>query len=173
MGAGQALMDKSEVGAKGGRPSRMRRAAAFPGGAVVASFTLLDMFGTPVFSPLARRLVETGPIAWVRDGSRRLPAYAALVALAVPFIVAEPAKVYGLVLIGRGHFVWGVATILLAYLVSLVLVDTILEGAKPQLRSIGWFARLLDWMTKIKIAVTEYVTATRPYLFLVSLFARS
>ena len=153
--------------------TRLRRAATFPGSAVVASFTLLDMFGTPVFSPLARRLVETGPIAWVRDGSRRLPAYAALAALAVPFIVAEPAKIYGLVLIGRGHFVWGVATIVIAYLVSLVLVDTILEGAKPQLRSIEWFARLLDWMTSIKIAVTEYVTASRPYRYILGLFARA
>ena len=153
--------------------NRIRRVATLPGSAVVASFTLLDIFGTPVFSPLARRLVETGPIAWVRDGSRRLPAYAALVALAVPFVVAEPAKVYGLVLIGQGHFVWGIVTIVLAYLVSLVLVDTILEGAKPQLRSIGWFARLLDWITNVKIAVTEYVTASRPYRFVIGLFAHA
>ena len=136
-----------------------------PGSAVVASLTLLDMIGTPAFSPLARRLVKTGPIAWVRDGSRRLPAYAALVALAVPFIVAEPAKVYGLVLFGQGHIVWGVVTIALAYLISLVLVDTILEGAKPQLRSIAWFARLLDWMTGVNVSVTGYVITSRPYLF--------
>ena len=113
--------------------NRLRRAATLPGSAVVASFTLPDMLGRPTFSPLARRLVESGPIAWVRTGSRRLPAYAALIALAIPFIVAEPAKVYGLILIGQGHFVCGCVTIALAYLISLVLVDTILEGAKPQL----------------------------------------
>jgi len=45
--------------------------------------------------------------------------------------------VYGLVLIGQGHFVIGAATIVAAYLVSLLLVDTILEGAGPQLRSIS------------------------------------
>ena len=153
--------------------SRFNRVASYPGGAVVVFYTILDMLGVPAMSPLARRILDTGPIAWIRSGSQRLPAYVAIVALAVPFVFAEPAKVYGLVLIGQGHFVWGVVVVVLAYLVSLVLVDTIFEGARPQLRSITWFARLLDWATVIRASATTYVSTSRPYLYVVGLFARA
>ncbi len=116
----------------------------------------MDMLGVPAVLLLARRLLETGPVAWIRVGSQRLPAYVALIALVVPFIIAEPAKIYSVVLMGQGHVVWGVATIAVAYLISLVVVDTIFEGARTQLRSIAWFARLLDWASPFRGAVTTY-----------------
>ena len=139
---------------------------------VVSSYTLLDMLGVPAVRPLARVFLKTGPIAWTKRLSQRLPAYGALVMLAVPFIVAEPAKVYGLFLIGKGHLAWGIITIIAAYLVSLLLVDTIYDGARPQLRSIKWFAGLVDWASAIRGSVTSAVLASRPVLFAAGILAR-
>lgn len=132
-------------------------------GVVVGAFVVLDMTISPVLRPVTRFIAQSGPIAIVRRLSRKLPSYVALVFLGIPLAVAEPAKIFGLYLIGDGHYISGIATLAVAYLVSLMLVDTIYEGARPQLRSIGWFATLVDSVTSIKVAVLARVRRSRAY----------
>ena len=132
--------------------------------AVVGIFVLLDMAAGPVLRPLGRLIVESGPIAMIRRLSRRLPAYVALVFLVVPLAIAEPAKVYALYLIGEEHYIAGLLTLAAAYLVSLVLVDTIYDGARPQLRSIAWFAVVVDRISAIRLAVLSWVRESAPYV---------
>lgn len=132
--------------------------------AVVGLIVLLDMVIGPVLRPIGRFIDQLGTIEHIRRLSRRLPAYVALVCLAVPLLVAEPAKIFALYLIGEGHYIAGPVTLALAYLVSLVLVDTIYDGARPQLRSIVWFATLVDRIAAIRLAVMSRVRASKPYV---------
>ncbi len=133
------------------------------GFAIVGLFTIIDQIAGPAFRPLIRILSQSSPIAWLRRLARRLPARVALVALLVPFAGAEPAKIYGLYLMGEGRFTFGLVTIALAYHVSLLLVDTIYDGARPQLRSIAWFAAVVDWLAALKNQMLDAVRATATY----------
>ena len=128
---------------------------------VVGVFTLLDLALGPFVRPASQWVSRSSPVDYVRHYARRLPAYVALVALIVPLAVAEPAKVFALYLIGEGHYISGVLTLGGAYLVSLVLIDSIYEGARPQLRSIQWFAALVDRISTIRLKVTTAVRESR------------
>ena len=130
---------------------------------LVGTITLIDMAAGPVVRPLSKALTRSSPIAMLRRMSRRLPAYVALVCLILPLAVAEPAKVFALYLIGDGHYISGVGLMIAAYLVSLVLVDTIYEGARPQLRSITWFATIVDRVSVIRLAIVTRARETRAY----------
>src|SRR4051794_27616136 len=70
---------------------------------VAAILILLDEIARPIFRPLSRafgrlRLVESAEALLAR-----LPPYAILLCLLVPFAVAEPLKVIALVWIGEGR----------------------------------------------------------------------
>ncbi len=152
------------------RPSRdvsshsiRSRALSGVAGVVVGAFTLLDMFFGPLVRPVSQWIAASSPVDFVRQWSRRLPAYVALIALMVPLAVAEPAKIFALYLIGEGHYFSGLATLAIAYLVSIVLIDSIYEGARPQLRSIQWFAALVDRVSAIRFAITTAVKESRAW----------
>lgn len=147
--------------AKGSLPARFASGVA---SAVVGFIVLLDMVVGPILRPIGRFIDQLGPIDAIRRLSRRLPAYVALACLAVPLAVAEPAKIFALYLIGEEHYISGLLTLGAAYLVSLVLVDTIYDGARPQLRSIVWFAALVDRIAEIRLAVMTRVRASKPYI---------
>ena len=139
------------------------RAASGVAAVIVGALTLIDMVVSPIVRPLSLYIGHSSPVDFIRNRARRLPAYGALLALGVPLAVAEPAKIFALWLIGEGHYISGLATLGIAYLVSLVLIDSIYEGARPQLRSIGWFAVMVDRIFVIRVAVMTIVRASRAW----------
>jgi hypothetical protein len=141
----------------------VRRILTDIGLVVVGTYTILDLLISPILRPVTRFLLESPPVEWCRHIARRLPAYWALLFLGVPFILAEPAKIYGVYLCGDEKFVAGIATIAAAYLVSLLLVDTIYDAARPQLRSIRWFAILVDWVSGLRQRTLDAIRSTRAW----------
>lgn len=131
--------------------------------AIAGVFVVLDMAIGPVLHPVVRIIAASRLVGLLRDFSQRLPAYVALAFLAVPLAIAEPAKIYALYLIGDGRYVSGLVVLAAAYLISIFLIDTIYEGARPQLRSIAPFAAAVDWMSAIRSKVVGAVRASRPY----------
>ena len=146
--------------------------AFFASRAAIGIVALIDLVVARAVQPLAQRFTKSRPIRELRKLSQRLPAYGALCCLVIPFVVAEPAKIYGMFLLGTGHFLWGMFTIILAYFLSLMIADTILEGARPQLRSLVWFALLLDWVSEVRHNVATAVRSSPPYQFIARLLAR-
>ena len=142
-------------------PNLHTRAASGIAAVVVGVFTLLDMLFGPIVRPFSRWISASSPVDFVRQVARRMPAYVALIALVVPLAVAEPAKIFALWLIGEGHYLSGLGTLVAAYLVSLVLIDSIYDGARPQLRSIQWFAALVDRLTTIRSTIVTAVRGSR------------
>lgn len=133
--------------------------------AVVIVYVILDGIVTPVVQPLLRWVSRLGFVLRLQDIVAALPAYAILVLLTVPLAFAEPAKIYALVLMGEGHFTAGLATMALAYLVSLVIVERIYHAGRTKLATIAWFAKLMEWLTSNRDRFLAWARATQVWAF--------
>jgi hypothetical protein len=149
--------------------SSLRRLLLLPAKAVVVLYVVLDGIVTPVARPLFGWAARLRFVVRLQDIVVALPPYAILVSLAVPFAVAEPAKIYALYLMTEGHFATGLFTISMAYLISLLIVERIYHAARAKLNTIPWFAKLMDWLTDIRDRLLAWGRATRIWAFSVKL----
>jgi hypothetical protein len=133
--------------------------------AVVVLYLVIDAIFTPIFRPLFQWIVRLGLIRWLQELIAALPPYAILASLAVPFALAEPAKLIALYLIAAGRFKAGVIMTVLAHLVTLVIVERIYDAGRAKLRTILWFARLMDWLTGIRDRLLAWARATAVWKF--------
>jgi hypothetical protein len=124
---------------------------------VLTVLVLLDEIARPLYRPLADWIAGLRIVARAEAAIAKLPRLAILVLLAIPFAVAEPLKIVGLVLVGRGQVAAGLALLALAYLASFLVVERIFHAGREKLMSYGWLAwgvillariraRLLDWI---------------------------
>ncbi|HTV33589.1 MAG TPA: hypothetical protein VME69_10895 [Methylocella sp.] len=127
---------------------------------VVVIYVILDSLVSPVVEPLLRWLAGLRLVIRFEKAIRALPPYVILVLLAVPLFFAEPAKIYGLLLLSEGQIAAGLVTLALAYLVSLVLADRIYHAGEEKLKTIPWFARLMNWLIGIRDRLLAFVHAT-------------
>lgn len=145
--------------------SGVRHLLLLPAKAVVVLYLVLDGIVTPVVRPLLGWVARLSFVIRLQDIVAALPPYAILVLLAIPFAFAEPAKIYALYLMTEGQFVTGVVTISMAYLVSLLVVERIYHAGRAKLKSIPWFARLIDWLTGIRDRLLAWARTTRIWAF--------
>jgi hypothetical protein len=145
--------------------SGLRRFLLLVAKAIVVVYVVLDGIVTPVFRPLLRWVARLRFVIRLQDIVAALPPYAILVLLAVPLAFAEPAKIYALVLMGEGHFKTGLVTIAMAYLVSLVVVERIYHAGQAKLRTISWFAKLMDWLIGNRDRFLAWVRTTWIWTF--------
>jgi hypothetical protein len=149
--------------------SRLRRLFLLPAKAVVVLYIVLDGIVTPVVRPLLRWVARLRIVIRLQDIVAALPPYVILALLSVPFAFAEPAKIYALYLMTEGQLATGLVTIALAYLVSLLVVERIYHAGRTKLKTIPWFAKLMDWLTGIRDRLLAWVRATRVWAFSVRL----
>jgi hypothetical protein len=149
--------------------SSLRRLLLLPAKAVVILYVVLDGIVTPVVRPLLGWVARLRFVIRLQDIVAALPPYAILTLLAVPLAFAEPAKIYALYLMSAGHLASGLATMAMAYLVSLLVVERIYHAGRAKLRTILWFAKLMDWLTGIRDRLLAWVRATRIWAFSVKL----
>ncbi|PNG25229.1 hypothetical protein [Methylocella silvestris] len=140
--------------------------------ALVIFYVVLDSIFTPLFRPLLRWAAGLRLLRQLQDLVVELPPYAILAALAIPFGLAEPAKIYALVLFAGGRWLTGVIVMALAYLVSLVLVERIYDAGRDKLRTIGWFAQLMDWLVGLRDSLLAWARATKAYALAVQMRRR-
>lgn len=100
----------------------------------------------PLFAYVGRLRLFVRLALWMR---RRSP-YVALLLFAVPFIVLEPFKFGGLLLVGTGHLVSGGITLAASHLLSLLIVERIFHVTEDQLLTIPWFAWAYDRVMWVK-----------------------
>jgi hypothetical protein len=101
----------------------------------------------------------------LQEAVERLPPYGALIALAVPFAIAEPAKIYAVILIGTGHVAVGLAALILAYALSILIMERIYHAGRAKLMTIGWFARILNWLIAFRETIFAWAKATEVWAF--------
>jgi hypothetical protein len=81
--------------------------------------------------------------------------YQSLVLLAVPVGVVEPLKLMALAVAGKGHWITGTVTMLVAYAGSLLVVERLFRIVKPKLLTLPWFARFWDRIIAIRHAIAR------------------
>lgn len=127
---------------------------------VVLPLLILDEIARPLYGPLLRAIARLRFLKAITALIIRLPPYAILCILAVPFIIAEPLKVVALYWIGTGHFLVGAATLVAAYALSFVLVERIYDAGREKLGTIAWFARALTWVSGYRDALLAWLRTT-------------
>ncbi len=143
----------------------MRQVLLFVAEALIIFYVALDSFIVPIFRPLMGFLARLRVVKRIEAFIASLPAYVILLILGALFFVADPAKVYGLFLIGTGRFLSGFVIFITAYLVSLALVQRVFQAGETKLRSIGWFAILLDWLFHFRDKFLLWVKSTNVWKY--------
>jgi len=126
----------------------------------VAVYLVLDSLFRTLFRPISRWLAKLGLVIRLEALIARLPAYCVLALLALPFVIAEPAKIYAIYLITSGHVMAGLVLLIAAYLVSVLVVDRIFTAGKAKLVTIPWFAKLWTWISDYKERLLTWMKTT-------------
>ncbi len=130
---------------------------------VVGLYLIVDAIVSPIFGPFMRWLSSLHVIKWVESGIASLPPYAVLALLVVPFGIEELMKLYGIVLMGGGHFKSGVLIYIGAHVFAILVCERIFEAGKDQLLTIPWFARVFHWLMGYKDRIVAWFKTTETY----------
>lgn len=164
-------MERSSAsGLTGGHPHTARlRVLQFCGRGVamllIAAWSLLDALVVPFVRPLVGWLAGLPLFAAAGAAIGRLPPYAVLALFAVPFVVIEPLKAVALYVIGIGHVWSGLALLVGAELLSLLVVERIYHAGHDPLMRIGWFRRLVEWIAALRDLALGWLHASRIWRF--------
>lgn len=138
------------------RPTRLSL-LTLPIRIIVGTILLADAAARPLYRPLLDRIAEWRIFEALDRLVARLPRAAILVLFAVPFVIAEPLKVFALLLIATGKGVIGLPLLLVSYLVTFLLVERIYHAGRDKLLSYGWF----HWCMEYVWAIQERLKAFR------------
>ena len=127
-------------------PSLIRRAARVLAEIVVALYVVADSAVSLLCRPVMRLMSGLQIVQRLERGINALPPYVILVLMAVPFILAEFAKVFALFWMSEGHLRSGGIILISAYVVSIFGCERILHAGKPKLMTIPWFAACYNWV---------------------------
>ncbi|WP_175525561.1 hypothetical protein [Bosea sp. OK403] len=130
---------------------------------VLTVLVLLDEIARPLYRPLADWLASLGIVARAEAAIARLPRLAILALLAIPFAVAEPLKIVGLIMIGRGQVVAGIMILAVAYLASFLIVERIYQAGRGKLLSYRWLAWLMAAIETVRVKALSWVKASTAY----------
>lgn len=131
--------------------------------AVLTVFIVLDELLRPLYRPLLRRLARLRVMRRLEEAVAALPRPLVLLALAIPFAIAEPLKLFGLLLFARGQFWAGLVVTAFAHLMSFVFVERIYHAGREKLLSYRWFAWIMGQVVRVRDRVLGWVRATAAY----------
>jgi hypothetical protein len=137
-----------------------RHVLSWPAQVIVVIYIALDELGRFVFRPFNRWLNSLSLVAKAEAWIAGCPPYVVLVLLVVPFGIAEFVKLFAVLAMSTGHFVTGVVIFILAYIVSLLVVDRIYHAGRAKLLQIAWFARLMDWLVSLRDSFLAWARET-------------
>lgn len=109
----------------------------------------------PIYAPLVRWFSPLPFIAHFSALVGSLPRLIILILFVVPFAIAEPLKIVGIVVITRGALIPGILIIIGAYLMSFVLVERIFHAGRKKLMTYGWLAWIMERVDRVRSRVAE------------------
>src|SRR3954447_8059326 len=118
----------------------MRRVLTLPLMFVVVALVLFDDLFRPWVKSAVARLARLPLWRWIESRIARLSPYAALTLFLIPVAIIEPLKIYALYLMGLGHVIAGVLTLVVAKIVGVCLAERLFAASRDNLLSIPWFA---------------------------------
>ncbi|MGY2052875.1 hypothetical protein [Methylobacterium sp. JK268] len=130
---------------------------------VIGAFVVGAELVRPLYRPLTEALSRLALVRRLEAAIARMPRFAILALLAVPFLGVEPLKVLGVIWMAEGHLWRGLALLAGAYLVSFVLVERIYHAGRAKLLTIGWLAAAIGFVVRVREAVLAYARDTRAW----------
>jgi hypothetical protein len=112
---------------------------------------------TPNYS--SQRQTSSG----IRGSIKKLGPYQSLFLLLIPLSLVEPMKLVALAVAGKGHWIAGTSMIIIAYAVSLFVVERLFKLVKPKLLRMYWFARLWAWFGIIREKTLSWFARCIPF----------
>lgn len=140
--------------------SLLRHVGRFVVGIFVVGYALLDELLFPLFRPLIAWLSGLKLFEFVGALLLKLPPYAMLLVLAVPFFVLEPLKLFALYWIAVGHIYQGALLTIFGHVLSILTLERLYQAGRPQLMKITWFARLMGWLGGIRDTALRIAKST-------------
>ena len=89
-------------------------------------------------------------IRWFEKFVERLPPYPTMLVFLLPGAVLFPIKLLAVKAMTQGHVLIGIGVIVVAKVLGTAIVARLYVVCKPKLMTIGWFARLHDWLIAIR-----------------------
>ncbi|MGV2051904.1 hypothetical protein ACQZ48_17620 [Agrobacterium sp. 22-209-1] len=126
--------------------SIIRTILVFPLRAIIVFALILDGIVRPLYRPVIRAISNLTFIQRLENRIAELPRLAILICLAVPFAIAEPMKIVGLLLIAHGAFKSGVVLTIVAHLSTFLIVERIYHAGKEKLLTYGWLAWIMRYV---------------------------
>ena len=83
---------------------------------------------------------------WLENRS----SYQSLLIVVIPFIIVEPAKLVAVTVAGTGHWLVGSTALIVAYALSIFVVERLFRILKPNLLKIRWFAKGWHWFVGVR-----------------------
>jgi hypothetical protein len=119
-----------------------------------------DAAARPLYRPIMDWIASWKVMEPLEAFVARLPRFAILILFAVPFAVAEPLKVFALLLMASGKVVVGLPLLIFSYLVTFLLVERIYHAGREKLLSYGWFAWAMGYVCQIRERLVEFRSDT-------------
>jgi hypothetical protein len=103
-------------------------------------YFLIDLIFFSIVRPLRRRLMALRWNRRMRAWVSTLNPYSALFLLLVPWLILEPIKPIGFLLLAHQHHLAATLLIVVGEVVKLTLFEQLFDMTKPKLMSFRWFA---------------------------------
>jgi hypothetical protein len=118
----------------------------FPIRALIVFALILDGIFRPLYRPIIGAISRLTFIKRLENRISGLPRLAILLSLAVPFAIAEPMKVIGLILIAQGRVKTGLILTVFAHLATFLIVERIYHAGREKLLTYAWFAWIMRYV---------------------------
>lgn len=126
--------------------SKIRTILVFPIRAIIVFVLILDGIFRPLYRPVIRAISGLTFIRRLENRIAGLPRLAILLCLAVPFAIAEPMKIIGLLLIAHGSIKTGIGVTILAHLATFLIVERIYHAGREKLLTYAWLAWIMRYV---------------------------
>ena len=103
-------------------------------------YFLIDLIFFSIVRPLRRRLMALKWVKGLREWVSTLHPYSALLLLLVPWLILEPIKPIGFLLLAHQHHLAATLLIVVGEVVKLTLFEQLLDMTRPKLMNFRWFA---------------------------------
>jgi hypothetical protein len=132
------------------------RHLTFPIRLLIGLVIVADAAARPLYRPILTQVASWRIMEAFEASVARLPRLAILVLFAVPFVIAEPLKIFALFLMASGNVVVGLPLLISSYLVTFLLVERIYHAGREKLLSYGWFASGMGYVSQVREHLLSY-----------------
>ena len=133
--------------------------------AMLTVVIVFDEIARPLYRPLIDWVASLRIVARMEAVIARQSRLAILALLAVPFALAEPLKLLGLVMMADGRFRTGLVVFAFAHLVSFLLVERIYHAGRDKLLTYGWLNWLMTLLDRLRRRALDWVRSSAAYAF--------